>query len=365
MDSSSSSSAPANPQHSPRSSISLLNVNSADEVARLAADNQRMNALGLALQTQLAEVQARELALTQKLAAAKAVKGRSTIKAPPLAPYSGAMNSAIDPWLRNVQKQFAFDEFQGAGQFTTDSAKIAYAAMFFDGPAADWWSSVDRSAVQTWSQFVECAQTRWRPGMPAEAARARLANLKQKGHVSAYCNLFLQIVAHIPDKSEADKIFDFKRGLNAALATRVAEKAPKTLEEAMNLCVRLDPFLSSTAPRPWSQQAASSSSSSADMDLNNLEYDLYALDDAVEAPESKSDALLAEMLSKMQAMELRLNSVNQSGAASSSIGKHRNKDRVPGLTRDDVVRMLAEGRCFNCNSKEHMKRDCPQPVRRK
>ena len=195
MDSSSSSS-PPNPQHSPRLSVSLSGVdaNAASEFARLSADNSRMNALGLQLQAQLAEVQAREQALTQKLALAKTNKGRATVKAPPLAQFSGAMNSAIDPWLRNVQKQFAFDEFQGAGQFANDAAKIAYASMFFDGPAADWWTSVDRSAVVTWTQFVECVQTRWRPGMPAEAARLRLANLKQKGHVSAYCNLFLQLL---------------------------------------------------------------------------------------------------------------------------------------------------------------------------
>ena len=222
--------------------------------------------------------------------------------------------------------------------------------MFFDGPAADWWTSVDRSAVVTWTQFVECVQTRWRPGMPAEAARLRLANLKQKGHVSAYCNLFLQLLAHIPDKSEADKIFDFKRGLSAALAARVAEKAPKTLEEAMSLCVRLDQYLTPSAARPWTQSAASSASGSSDMDLNHLEDDEEPLEQA------PSDAIALQILSRMEAMELRLNALGQSAA----VAKPRNKDHVPGLSRDDIARLMAEGRCFLCKSKDHMKRDCPR-----
>ena len=100
-----------------------------------------------------------------------------------------------------MQKQFAFDTFQGSGQFTTDAAKIAYASLFFDGAAADWWNSADRSVVVSWAQFVECVHTRWRPVLPAEAARARLATLKQKGHVAPYCNVFLQTLAATQDRA--------------------------------------------------------------------------------------------------------------------------------------------------------------------
>lgn len=341
------------------SSSSSRSPPSAEE-ARLLADNQRMNALGLALQTQLAEVQAREQALSAQLAAAKANKGRSsTIKAPPLSTFTGSMNNAIDPWLRNVQKQFAFDAFQGSGQFPTDATKVAYATLFLDGAAADWWNGADRSAVSTWAQFVECVQTRWRPTMPAENARARLANLKQKGHVSGYCDAFQKIITHIPDKSEADKVFDFKRGLNAALASRVAEKAPKTLEEAINLCVRLDPLLSSGGGhRLWPSQAASSSSSNDMVDVNHVdEYADELYGDSGEPEEHKSDSTNAMLVAKLAAMEERLNLLGQGGSSSAPKTK---KDRIPGLKPEDVAKLMREGRCFKCKSKDHMKRDCPQ-----
>ena len=62
----------------------------------------------------------------------------------------------------------------------------------------------------------------------------------------------------------------------------------------------------------------------------------------------------AALLAKFEAVEKRLNALHTTG--------HRGagrKDYTEGLTREDVGRLLAEGKCFRCKKPGHMKNECP------
>ena len=298
-------------------------------------------------------------------------------KAPPMVAFSGQVGVngfEVDTWLREVQRQF---NHYGVSVFPDHATRIKYAVQWLNGAALDWWESEVKSAAtpcSSWDDFVERIRDRYRPQMPAELARQRLRTLKQTGHVSAYCNLFLQLTSRIPDKSEGDKIFEFKQGLDRAFAVKVAEAKPSTLHEAIEAAVQAAPYItlsgksgfqfpsrssSSSFASAGGRFASSSSSSSVPMDINAI--GAAAEDEQQEAEADSSLMLMQAMLNKMEALETRLHNISQPAArAKSSSSSSNARGRVPGLSGADVARLMAEGRCFRCKRTGHMKSECPQ-----
>jgi hypothetical protein len=304
----------------------------------------------------------------------------------------------IDQWLRDVNKQFVH---YGARTFSNDQAKIEFAIEWMSGAAQDWWENEDKTGIVSWDAFVERLRQRYRPQMPAELARQRLRTLVQRGRCETYCNEFLKLAARIPDRSEEDKIFDFKMGLDRPLAAKVAEKHPKTLQEAMEIAVQAEPYVSlrttsaaggsgqsyrnhgfrsQSGMNSFGRTAAPSSSGAAPMELN---YAGYRDADAQELPLPGADNNGAElansqpdlfpndamqlMLTKLEAMENRLQSMQggsgrpaYGGKSSGTRNTSGGRNLIPGLTATDIAALQKEGKCFRCKQKGHMKNECPQ-----
>lgn len=287
-------------------------------------------------------------------------------KPPPMVLFTGQKGGsgfAIDDWLREVDKQF---EFFSAG-FTTDASKIRHAVLWLSGDAQTWWENEDQSTVTTWAEFVKRVRERYRPHLPAELARQRLRVLKQRGRVDTYINEFLKLVSLLPRRDEADRIFDFKEGLDRPLASKVAEGKPKTLQEAMEMAVQAEPYVTGRTSSGFqfrsghSFRGASSSSSGSGvaMDINAVGVGEESKDD-VEA-DTGADHTIAALMTQVDQLQQRLNSIQQSP---SSRGYQRagapKSSRVSGRSGADISRMMKEGRCFLCGNKGHMKNECPQ-----
>jgi hypothetical protein len=296
-------------------------------------------------------------------------------KAPPMVTFTGQVGIngfEVDAWLREVHKQFTH---YGPAAFPDHAARIKYAVQWLNGAALDWWENEIKSApsCNIWEEFEQRIRDRYRPHMPAELARQRLRQLQQKGHVSSYCNHFLQLVSRIPDKSESDKIFEFKQGLDRAFAVKVAEAKPKTLQEAIDVAVQAAPYITTIGRTGFQQQGRgvssfvpsvqrfSSPSSSVPMDINSVEFG--SVEDVDREQQSGSvghdphTVVMQAMLNKMEALEHRLHAMWQPSARASN-SKSR-ADRIPGLSAEDVARLRAEGRCFRCKKTGHMKNECP------
>ena len=153
----------------------------------------------------------------------------------------GNLGAVVDTWIEDLQQ--TFDYYSHTAEFLNDTAKIRLAATYLRGTARVWWTQQDTSAILTWEQFVDALHRRYRPALPAELARRKLKDLKQRGTVNMYAGLFQQLLAHIPNKSEEDAIFDFRSGLDKAIAVRVAEKDPKTLEDAIVVAVQAELYV--------------------------------------------------------------------------------------------------------------------------
>jgi len=262
--------------HAPPPGPSSVSSPSPVDVPALQAHNERMLREGLLLQRQLAEVQAREAALSAQVAALSSKGPR--VKAPPITAFTGAggnLGAVVDTFIEDLTQTI---DYYGPSEFPGDAARIKLATTYLRGVARTWWTNLtdeEHAEIDTWVKFVEALHRRFRPALPAELARRKLKDLKQRGTVNQYAGYFQQLLAHIPTKSEDDAIFDFRSGLDKAIAARVAEKEPKTLQEAIEIAVQAELYVGknngfTSFGNRGSYQPPPSSSTSAPMDINNL-----------------------------------------------------------------------------------------------
>jgi hypothetical protein len=367
------------------------------QYAAVIEANSQMQAHGTALEQQLRETQAREAQLTAQLSAARAAVAAATaaasapkvlrVKAPPITPFTGTggnLGAVVDTWLEDLQQTF---DYYGATDFPDDATKLRLATTYLRSGARTWWATASkqtdahgRPAIATWADFVAALHRRYRPALPAELARRKLKDLKQRGNVNSYAGLFQQLLAYIPNKSEEDALFDFRCGLDKAIAARVAEKDPKTLDEAIMIAVQAELYVGRNAGAGYSSFGNRSappsnhtSSSSAPMDLNNVnaefDHDGATTDpsdhDESSAPAAPTDHLLAAVLSKFESLEARLNALSSSRSAPKSSGAPKAKSssapsKAPTkLTDAERDRCHRENRCLRCREKGHWSNECP------
>jgi len=374
------------------------------QYAAVIEANTQMQAHGTALEQQLREAQAREaqlqareaqltaqLAATRAAAAAVSVQAHAApkvprVKAPPITPFTGTggnLGAVVDTWLEDLQQTF---DYYGAADFPDDKAKLLLATTYLRSGARTWWATASKQTdahgqptITTWDEFVAALHRRYRPALPAELARRKLKDLKQRGNVNSYAGLFQQLLAYIPNKSEEDAIFDFRCGLDKAIAARVAEKDPQTLDEAIMVAVQAELYVGRNAGSGYSsfgnRSAPSpnhSSSSSAPMDLNNVnaEYDHDGATNDPSDPDeptatAPTERLLATVLSKFDSLETRLNALSSSRSAPNSSGAPKAKaptapTKAPTkLTDAERDRCHRENRCLRCREKGHWGNECP------
>ena len=377
------SSPPApSPHHSPLSGPSssppAMVVDPA-EYQRVLEENERMRNAGTLLEQQLAVAESEKLKLSTALASSstpvpavvapprisQAIAPSAHVKGPPLTSFTGSMGFEVDHWLRSVRKQF---NFFGSAVFPDDLKRIAYAALYLEGAALDWWESEDRADVTTWEAFVALLHKRWQPRLAAEVARQKIALLKQRGTVSQLCNVLQQLMTQVPTMHEDDKIFAFKQALDKPLAAKVAEQAPKSLQEAMYAAVQAELYVgrSSSSSNTNSffglrqgggNRFTPASSSTAPMEvsaLDQIDESSFVDDTATGSAPPKGQPV--PTYEQLLAMFHR----NSGGSARSG---NKQKAKIPGVSKADFDRCMKENRCLKCKEVGHLARDCTNPPR--
>ena len=309
---------------------------------------------------------AQQLQQTAQSQASPSVVSLPRIRQPNV--FKGDMGFVVDDWISELEQQFAYY----TDKFADGSSKVKYALAFLSGPAVHWWEHEPASkAMQlpSWEEFKQLLHGRFRPVQAAMIARQRLDKLRQRQgqSVNHFASLVQTIMTPISDMSEADQVHKFVNGLLTPIQAKVWERHPKSLKEAIDFAVSVEAMgnygrAAMAPPNSYSSygRSSASASSSAPMDISNVNLPNDA-DNSKDNAES-SDPMSA-LVSKMEAMEQRLNAMFKGASGSRTFGGTggAKKNRVAGLTAEDLADCRARGLCFRCKRSGHFKNDpqCP------
>jgi hypothetical protein len=297
-------------------------------------------------------------------------------KLPAPGKFSGESGAAVDEWLDELAKQFRYYE----GAFVSDTVRIEFATMLLSGKAASWFTATATELqakgedIATWDEFVSQLRSRYQPIEATVVARQRLDNLKQERRsVQVYAEFFYKQMNYIKDMAVADQIHIFVRGLSREIKTEVLKSKPASVLAAVNAAHSAESYLglahrsqAGSYPQYGRATAAAASSSSA-MDLSvsavqeeDEDEEIRMPNFAGEEPHHSVLAMLHEMRAAQKAQEARLNALFQQnksgGSKAASSGSDR--DRVPGVSKEEVKKCREKGLCIKCKKPGHFAREC-------
>lgn len=243
-------------------------------------------------------------------APAGASTSHRTLALPKPPKYSGGMKDAL-PWVTTVETYVHINNVHGPDA-------VIYAGALLEGNAKTWFMAQQaqhggalHAGWQSFDAFKAAFLAQFQEQFPADRARDRLANLRQKTSVALYAAEFQNLLIHLPHRDMGDNIHSFIRGLKPDIAKSVATLMPATLADAIDMAIKADgatlqvlrmqrsPYAPRHGPTP--------------MDVNNIESD---------TDEEELAALSA--------------------------------------TQQEREKLMKEGRCFYCKEHGHTKRDCPK-----
>jgi hypothetical protein len=303
----------------------------------------------------------------------------SGVRLPPIDSFRGNKPNTVNAFLRDIERQCNYSANIVNFPLSQPHLRVDLAVNHLQGAAADWWDSLSietkNAARGSWDRFCEVMRTRFQPVQAAELARARLRVLKQKsGSVSKYTEEFLRELNPIRHEMHAnDQVFYYKEGLyDRRIHDKIVENRPASLEAAIDLAVQWEAqyargrILPISYMRPFVRSSSSSSSSGpVPMELSAItdigdeedsESDLSILATTTSEPTSRERLLLNQIEAiqkKYETIEKKLLDVTESNRVA-ALGK----GRVPNRSKEDVARLMRDGRCINCCGKGHMKKDC-------
>lgn len=170
-------------------------------------------------------------------------------------------------------------------RYQQDAAKIAYAASYLTGSAADWFEphlNKDNGSTdfETYSAFVTALKNAYDDPDARATAERKLLNLKQGDRdCSAYHAEFATYVT-ILNYDDQTKISFFTNGVNSGLLTALSYQAapPDNFDEFVKLCIKLDnrarllrtkkPATAAATPKPSQPASTASGTASGPMDLS-------------------------------------------------------------------------------------------------
>lgn len=342
------------------------------QAAALTATNRDLNKLGVEV-TQALQVS------NDKLAAIRAP--RPKIPTPRI--FDGRIGVAVDTWIDDIEKQFP----HFADYFIDDAHKIDHALNYVNHDVGNWYkptavtASASGAAIDTWDKFVLTMRHRYQPIESSHSARSSLDKAVQSGTVQAYSTHVQSLMTYITDMSTADQIYQYCRGLKPVIHLEVMKAKPKSLAEAIEKAVGIEAYSRSivqsssngSAPyRSFPQRSSYPTSSSAPMDVNNVELSCeYSTNfDSAPSQESHLLAIIQQQQENQSRMQQQLNALfNKSqdrrprNSPLSSSSSSAPSSKVPGVTHEVYQKCRAEDRCFKCKEQGHIAKECSKPVR--
>ena len=309
------------------------------------------------LQQQLLQQQLHQPPQQQQQLLAATRPAAPRIPNPPL--YDGRA-TALDDWLSALRQQFRWYD----ATMAADADRIRFAITYLKGPALDWWEHLGVTPT-SWADFEAALRARFQPVTSTESTRSKLLPLSQgKASVHDYIATFRRLVVAVPDMGEADRLFQFTRGLAPAIATQLRVHGVTTVDAAVSMAARVGSLGELAAPQARvATPAAAAAVNADDMVLDNIEgLDQSTTDAAASGPAAAiTQAQFQEMLNAMK---------HERGSNRAKDTKSGGKDVAAAiakrfkLTPEQVREHFDKRQCFNCGGTGHSSRACSKPAKK-
>ena len=131
---------------------------------------------------------------------------------------------------------------------SSEEEKVSLATMYLRGDAKLWWrvKCEDVKAglchVDTWEDLRKELEAQFLPENVGEMARRKLRDLRQTGTIREYVKAFAAIMLDLRGMDEADKLFQFKEGLQPWARNELQRRGVKDLAAAQATVERLEDF---------------------------------------------------------------------------------------------------------------------------
>lgn len=332
-------------------------------VVELGALAPALEGLEARLQTAFASLQQRIVAIesaqasssssgaptTAPLAAAPSQSNRLPLPKPTR--FGGRSKDTL-PWLSTLKAYLHVNNVR-------DVDAVIYAAALLEGDAKTWFMACQaqhggalNGGFTDIAAFEAALRRQFEEQFPADKARDQLAVLKQRTSVADYANRFNALLIHLPNRDEGDNIHTFIRGLKPAIAMQVSSQMPRTLAEAVDIAIKTDGAalnvyrMQRGTHRSSGAATSAGTSGATPMDLNAID------DDSSSSQGNESEEGASSSAAPSPAVDL----VAIATAAAAAAIRQAQQQKLKPEQREKLQR---EGRCFLCEKKGHLAKDCP------
>ena len=285
---------------------------------------------------------------------------------PPPTFRGGTSGLETHRWLQGIELYF-----EEAG-IVTDGDRLRAAARALAAHAATWWEAqrqvplADPKKIKTWAEFTAALRKRFEPTDVGQWGRSELASLVGRGmaNVKAYTEAYMELMTLVTDMSEADRVFQYRNGLPAALRQQLANKSNEwlTLQQNVEAAIRIE------ANRlPSSSSSSSSGGGSGYRGWSNKQGQKPASFNALEEEDDSAESESASLAEALRGIQAQLNALSSSSSSANRGGKKsswtgKSSGKIPGLEWELINARMKAGVCIKCNAKGHMKGECQSPA---
>ena len=252
------------------------------------------------------------------------------IKLPKLEKVTGSNQQQLRQWFRTAQGHLQLVKVS-----LESTAAVFYLSQFFEGDLADWFAlAQDRTdspdgGFDSFDGLKEAALKQFSTRDPREEARDNVDRARQKTSVSKYVAYLRRQNLHLSDRTEADHLHHFLRGLRPEIALEVAKSCHTSLDDAIRQALEVEVQLT----------RAKTSGRRDGAHLNHAAVESDDSDDSDDDDDSEEEE------------ETELYYLEQK--------KKKIKKKLQ-QTNERLQRARQEGRCFECDEVGHRARDCPK-----
>ena len=252
--------------------------------------------------------------------------------------YEGAGGIELDDWIGATRRTIAF--YTGLD----GASAVRFLATGLDGAAASFFDELNAPPTDA-EALYSALRKRFQPVNSEETARRELDGLRQgQLSVNDYTTRFRQLVARLPTDSAPTRIFQYCRGLQAAIEDKIAqaEPQPMTLDAVISLAARLE------------GRAGSSRKNGNQLSAAELEE--------LPASVAQLNALLDKAVSRGAA------AAKAAYDTRANRGSNPRGDplwKVVGLTYEEGQKRRSTNACMHCGVVGHIYRDCVNRLAKK